>query len=324
MNKRFLLSLARFIISASLIIFLLSRANLPQLYAELKSASMWLFLVALLLGFCVLLVSAIRWYVMLRTKGIRISLSALTYFYLVGSFFNSILPTVLGGDVMRGYELARATGRSLDSASTVLMERIVAFFALFVICWVALPFGYQRLQGTNVLSVVVAMSIGFILFALLILNRRIMGRLISLTSFIKRWNVQVRLQAAFESLHSLAESRLLLFNAFVISLIAQFIAIFSTYCISRALDVDVPFTYFLIIMPLIWVITMIPVSISGIGVREGAFVLFFTQQGVARERALALSLLVFAVTVATGIVGGVIYAWGGYRKHNNWPRSGQI
>jgi len=270
--------------------------------------------VALLLAFVRVVVSAYRWQVLLSAKHMSVSVPRLTNYYLVGGFFNLFLPTVLGGDVMRGYELARSSGKVLDSASTVIMERIVGFLALFVICWLSLPFGYRLMSGTNVPYIVAGASGAFVIFVFIVLNPKATGKLVSLTSIIKRWNIQEKVRASVASLHSLGQSRQVIIKAFLVSLAFQFIGILSTYCISEALRLQVPFTYFLIVMPVIWVLMMIPISISGLGVREAAFVLFFTQIGISEEQAILLSLLFFALTVVIGLVGGVLFAWGGYRR----------
>ncbi len=319
MKKRLLHTLVRIVVSVSLVSFLLWRADLPEMWSALKSAILWLMVVALALAFLRVVVSAYRWQVMLSARQMKVSLPLLTNYYLVGGFFNLFLPTVLGGDVMRGYELARSSGKVLDTASTVIMERIVGFLALFVICWLSLPFGYHLMAGTNVPYVVAGASGAFAVFVFVILNPKVMSKIISLTSVIKRWNLPEKLRAAVASLHSLGRSRDIMFKAFLISLVFQFIGILSTYCISEALRLHVPFTYFLIVMPVIWVLMMLPISISGLGVREAAFVLFFTQVGVPEEQAILLSLLFFALTVVIGIVGGVLFAWGGYRRGRTAP-----
>lgn len=314
MNKRLLHTLIRVVVSVSLISFLLIRADLSEMWSALESAILWLMVIALILSFLRVIVSAYRWQVMLSAKGMRIPLGTLTIYYLVGGFFNLFLPTVLGGDVMRGYELARSSGKILDSASTVVMERIVGFLALFVICWVSLPFGYRLMAGTSVPYIVAGASVAFAVLVLSFLNSRVTDRVASLASIIKRWNLPERIRAFVASLRSLAQSRAVMVKAFLISLVFQFIGILSTYCISEALRLEVPFTYFLIVMPVIWVLMMIPISISGIGVREAAFVLFFTQVGLSDEQAILLSLLFFVLTVVAGLVGGALFAWGGYRR----------
>jgi len=306
--------LARYVISISLLVFLLVMADLPEMYAVMKTAAVWPLAAAVILSLLQVLVGAYRWQVILSPKGIRAPLASLTCFYFVGSFFNMFLPTVLGGDVVRGYELARYSRRATDSVATVLMERILGFLALFIICWVSLIFGFRILEGTNILIIVGVVSAVFILLILLLLNARLMAKILSLTGLIKRWNVEARLQETYKSLRSFTSSRGVLLKVFVISLLFQFVGIIYTFLLSQSIGLGVPFVYFLIAVPLIWFIMMLPISISGIGVREGAFVLFFTQMGVSIENALLLSLMFFALRVVIALVGGLIFLWGGYRR----------
>jgi len=313
-KRGYLRTILRLVISVSLITFLLTTANLGELWDTLKTASILYLIIALLLLFCRVFISAYRWQIMLSPKGMHVPLFSLTCFYLVGNFFNMFLPTVLGGDVMRGYELARFSCNAVDSAATVLMERILGFFALFLICWISLIFGFRILEGTNILLIVGGVSVGFILVMALLFNTRLTARILSLTGSIKRWNVEGTLKETYRSIRAFTASKKVLLNAFVMSLLCQFLVIVSTFFISQSLGLGVPFVYFFIAMPIIWVIMMLPISISGLGVREGAFVLFFTQQGVSTEDALLLSLLFFALTVILALVGGLVFAWGGYRR----------
>lgn len=312
--KKHLLMLARYVISISLLVILLTTANLGEIWGTLKTSSIIYLVIALLFAFCRVFISAYRWQIMLSPKGIHVPFGSLACFYFVGNFFNMFLPTVLGGDVVRGYELARFSRRAVDSIATVLMERILGFLALILICWIALIFGFRNLEGTNILLVIGVVSVAFIFLMALLSNTRFTARILSLTRIFKRWNIEGALKETYKSLRSFTASKKVLLNALVISLLYQFVGIVSTFFISQSLGLGVPFVYFLIVMPIIWVIMMVPISISGLGVREGAFVLFFTQQGVSTENALLLSLLFFALTVVLALVGGLIYAWGGYRR----------
>jgi len=319
LKKRYLSTILRLVISVSLIAFLLTTANLGELWSTLKTASILYLVIALLFVFVRVFISAYRWQIMLSPKGIHVPLSSLTCFYFVGNFFNMFLPTVLGGDVVRGYELARYSRHAVDSVATVLMERILGFFALFLICWISLIFGFRALEGTNILLIVGGVSGAFLLFMSLLFNTKLTGMILSLTGRIKRWNVEGALKETYKSIRSFTASKKVLLNAFVISLLYQFVGIVSVFFISQSLGLGVSFVYVLIAVPIICVIMMAPISISGLGVREGAFVLFFTQQGVSIEDALLLSLLFFALTVFLALVGGLIYAWGGYRRKEVQP-----
>lgn len=314
MGKKLLGQIFRIVISISLIAFLLYTSNLAALAEALKTANIWSLLLALLLAFSQVFMSAYRWRIILSPKDMRVPLSSLTSFYFSGTFFNKFLPTVFGGDIVRAYELARFSGKAVDSAATVLIERIVGFTALFVICWISLAFGFQRLEGTSILLIVVAMSFAFLLSLAVLFNARLMDKTLSLTRFVKRWNLEDTLKKAYNSLHSFTAFKGGLLSAFVVSLVAQLVGIASAFLVSQALGLNVPFVYFLVVVPIIWVITMVPISIGGLGIREGAFVFFFTQVGVSTENALLLSVLWWGLTLIIAMVGGMTYGLGRYRR----------
>ena len=314
-KKETLYKVLRIVISISLIVFLLSRANLPELVAVLKSANVWWFLVALLVEFIRVLISSYRWQILLSAKKIHNSLGSLISFYMVGYFFNMLLPTVWGGDVVRTYELAKYSERAADSIASVLVERTLDLVGLFVICWVSLAvFGLKRFEGTNILPIISGLSMTVLFLVVLLFNRRLMEKLISLGRIIKWWDTEAKLRGTYDSLLELALYRRSLGTAFGVSLIYQFVGIISAFLISQALGLGVPFSFFLVVMPIIWVIMMIPISIAGLGVRESAFVFFFAQHGVPTESALLLSLLFFSLTLVLALVGGSIYGLGKHRR----------
>jgi len=315
MKKQTLYKLLRIVFSIALISFVLSMTNLVELIAVLKSVNVWWIVVALLLEFLRVLICSCRWRVLLSAKGIRSSLGSLVSFYFVGNFFNMLLPTALGGDAMRAYKSANYTGKTADSITSVLVERILDFVALFVICWISLAIsGLEWLKGTDTLLIVSCLSGALLLLLVLMFNRRLMQKITSLGRLIKWWDAEARLKAFFNSLHELLHYKRSLGIAFGISLIYQFAGIVSPFLLSLALDLKVPFSFFLVVMPVICVITMIPISIGGLGVREGAFVFFFAQQGITTESALALSLLYLGLNLALALVGGIIYGVGKYPR----------
>jgi len=283
LKKKSVKTILRLGISVLLIAYLLSIADLGAIQESLKSASIWYLLIALALFLFRIPISAYRWKIILASKGILVPLHTLTYFYLVGTFFNMFLPTVLGGDIMRGYECAKYSGQATDSATSVVIERILGFLSLFVICWISLPFAFKMLEGTNVLLIIGLISFAFFCLLAILFNRRLIAIILRLSRSFGRWNVEQKLGILYKSIHSFTASRSLLVTftasrsllvkAFAISLVFQFLTIVTTFFISEALGLGVPFIYFLIVMPLIWVIMMVPISISGLGVREAAFIL---------------------------------------------------
>ena len=125
-----------------------------------------------------------------------------------------------------------------------------------------------------------------------------LDRLHKLDAFLHRF---------LDSLAGYHADRRLVAVVFGLSLVFQMIAITTIFCISQALHWDVPFVYFCIFVPLITLGEALPVSIFGIGVRDGLYVFFFAQAGAAREQALALALVYVLITIVYSLLGGALF-----------------
>ena len=101
--------------------------------------------------------------------------------------------------------------------------------------------------------------------------------------------------------------RKVMFRIIMLSLFTQIIGIIIFYTAGLSLNISVPIIYYFLYIPVIQVIVLLPISIAGIGVREGAFVYFFTQLGVSRTQAFSLSLVVFSLSLCLAFIGGIIY-----------------
>ena len=320
MKRQTLFTILRAAISIAIIGFLLGSADLPALMANISTANWWWLLAALALQVGCLLISTYRWQLLLSAQNMRYPFAPLISFNMVGRFFNIFLPTSTGGDIVRIYEMAKHSQRAADSIISVLADRVLGTIAMFVICWVSLAAtGWRLLEGTDILLIIALLSLAFILVLAALLNPRLMRGIIALTHTIKLWNLESRLITIYSSLQEMVKFKKALAYVFWISLLIQLIFIISVYFTALAVNIHVPALFFLIVMPLISVIVLLPISIGGLGVREGAFVFFFSQQGVSTASALSLSLLFFSQALIIALAGGVIYAVGRYRRdlHNN-------
>jgi uncharacterized protein (TIRG00374 family) len=314
MSKKNLWGALRVLISVALIGYLLATANLGELFAMLRSWHAIYFVIALLLGVLRNVVFAYRWKVTLGVSGIQVPFPTLIKFYFVGTFFNLFLPTALGGDVVRGYDLAVYSGKRMGAATSVLVERIVGFFALAFIALLALfvgsSVGSSVIEDTAVTTLILVVCLGYFALAIIVFNAKIMKRLVAMLQFIRLWDIGKRLDRMVDSLHAFTLHRAILWQCFVLSMICQALGILAAYSLAWAINVKLTPVYFFVVLPMIWIITMVPLSINGLGVREGAFVFFFTKVGVSDSAALLLSFLNFSQMIVLGLVGGIIYLLG--------------
>jgi uncharacterized membrane protein YbhN (UPF0104 family) len=213
-------------------------------------------------------------------------------YYYVGMFFNLFLPTGVGGDVYRCYYVARSSADWRRAIISVLADRGVGFGTLCVIAAVAtLAFGRVHIPPWLAWALGVCV-LGLVALATVAVAAR--GPFASIRTsvpLVVEFFRRPGLLAAVAGLSFLLQSLVIVVNVFN----------------GMALQLDVPVVFYFILIPLIAVATMIPVSLNGLGVREGAFVFFLSQVGVPEEQALSLALLWLVVLTASSLIGGLVW-----------------
>lgn len=292
-------------LSFGLLALLLTKVGLGVTLEAFRGAEARWLLSALALYLIGVPLRAYRWQGLLSALRVTIPLPRLVSLYFVGTFFNNILPSGIGGDVVRAYELTRDGADAAIAASTVLADRATGLLVLLAVALVSAVFGY-RLVSPGLTLTIVAISLGsFAAIGLLLWNdlwRAVSRRLPRLRPLLARKGIE----DFYRSLHVYRDRSIS--KALFISLIFNLLLIAVNYLIALSVGAKVPLLYFLLFVPLISFSLVLPISVSGLGVREGAYILLFGQAGVAAPLALAMSLGFFALNVVTGLIGGVIYA----------------
>jgi len=306
--KSRLLNLLKIGLSLGLLALLFTRIGIGEAMGAIRRMDLRAFAAALSLFLLGVLIRAYRWQGLLEAVQLRAPLRRLVVLYFVGSFFNTFLPTGVGGDVVRVYELSRDSRRTSESVGTVFVDRLAGLVVLFGLAIVALPFS-RGLITTELKWVILAIAGGGILAAWLLFQRSWADRVLRRLPFGDR--LRGKVMDLYQAVHACGTGAMgrvlgvsLLFNLLLISVVAV---------LALGLGIRVSLWYFLLFVPLISFSLTLPISISGLGVRETAFVLLFGQAGVEQPQAFALSLAFYGVTVATGLVGGALYALEGMR-----------
>jgi len=308
MGKEKLLNLLKVCFSLALLALLLRQIGWQQTLETLGKARFSYLAAALALYLVGIVVRAYRWQILLNALGMDTPLARLTVLYFVGTFFSSFLPTGIGGDVVRVYELSRQSKRPIESVGTVLLDRVTGLLMLFLIALMALAFSYQ-LIAPNVSAAILLLCLGSWAGLGLMLRR----------DWLERWGL-LRIMAKIKQIRELYESITAcglkaIGGALAISLVFNVLLIAVNYLIALSLRVEIPLWYFLLFIPLISFLLILPISLSGLGVREGGYVYLFAQAGVSAPLALTMSLLFYALNVASGLIGGVLYAFEGVRGY---------
>ncbi len=304
-----LFNLLRMVISLGLLAFLLARVGVRETWESLETANMGYLLAVFLLYLLSTVLRSYRWRIFLDAQGVRASLPKLISLYLIGVFFNLVLPSGFGGDVVRIYELSQYSSHTASSITTVFMDRLSGFLALFIMATVALAFSYQ-LVPYEVRATIIFIFLASLVGTGALFSRSFWRRLkgLSILSSLTQRGVVKELYLSAQS-YTLTP----FVQAISLSLAFNTLLVFMNYLVALSFGVRISFWYFLLFIPIISFLLVLPVSLSGLGVREGAYIYLFGRVGVPSSSALAISLSIYVVTVATGLIGALIYAVQGYR-----------
>lgn len=270
-------------------------------------------------------VSSWRWQVLLRARGLRFGVFYLARVFTISLFFCKLLPTSIGGDVMR-IAYTAPKGRTADAFSATLLDRLIGFTSLtFLAVVVAIGLFATSAQSRALElavfgvtfhgpGILILLCAGLALLVLVTLalfsdaGHRLTNRLFG---GIRPLRLGERLDKAYDAVKQYRNHSVALILSFVAGMCVQATLALSWYSVARAIGGSVPLVYYFVFIPLLNIVVNIP-TIGGLGVREWAFVLFFTPTWLtghlAQEPALASALLFLALDLVFALAGGVLFA----------------
>lgn len=319
--KKFALTVIKIAVSVGLYVYIFSKIDLAHLWEILKEASPWYFVAAIGVYFLIQGLSAYRWYLLLKPLEIRVPYTKLLSFTLMGMFFNNFMPTGIGGDVFRIYYLRKQTRRLSPATASVFFDRDLGMAALLLIATLAATFTGMTFKG-----VLLAPIFGLILLAFAAVNFALFYRptynlLHRLLMLFKMKEADKRVEHLFESVNSYRGQWGLIATTIAISMIVQIGCSAVNILAADAIGMKTQggWINYLVFIPAIGLITMIPVSVNGMGWREFSYLVLFVSVGASEAQATALAFLWLGVLVITSLPGGIIYALTGSRQKEPLP-----
>jgi uncharacterized protein (TIRG00374 family) len=302
-----LVFLGKLVVSAALLTILFWRVDRPTVLRTVQALPLKVFLGCALLYTLGYLISTFRWQRLLLAEGIRLPLWRLTLVYFEAAFFNLFLPTLIGGDIVRGYTIYRMTQGHNASIPSILVDRLSGFAALVGIALIALGLAFRQLRDPLVAVMILAVAAAFSVVIAVLLHDRMKERATGLLRIVRLTRFQAKLQGMVEALQRYRGHRRALGQAIALSVLLQALIIVTYYLIGAGLNLGVPIFHFFLYVPLITFVAMLPVSVAGLGVREGSAVYFFAKVGVDAATALSMSLVWFSLTLVVSGLGGLAF-----------------
>lgn len=296
---------------------LLTRLDLGKAIDAFKDLR-WEFISLALLTFAgSLILGNLQWGLLLRLQGIRLSFRKSLSFYFVGAFFNNFLPANIGGDVVRIYDVYQESRRPNASIAATVTDRLFGMIALallavpsgMVVAAKSEKLGLQSGFGRMSLAIVLAFVGILFLAAAVIFSRKLAKFLYLIFRPLLLGGLRERFKRIYESFQVYASESGNLAIVLLVALGVQVLRVIVHYEISKAMGLSIPAMYFFLFIPVVAIFIALPISIGGLGVREGLEIFFFCRavDGLGQEQAFTMGLLAYIVGILVSLAGGVIY-----------------
>jgi uncharacterized membrane protein YbhN (UPF0104 family) len=301
--RRILFSTAKILVSAALLYLALRKVDLLELASRINNPASFAWIAtAIAITFLQLFVGVLRWREIGAECGAPLRTREAMRYNLIGAFFNQTLPSAIGGDAVRLWLVARAGAGWRAATYSIFVDRAIGLIALAVIIVASLPWSYNLITDTKGRSALL-----FVDFAALAggLGFLVLGAL--RWPWLKRWWVTHHVHACAVIADRVLFSRARGPKVAVLSLLVHVLAVAIAWCVVQAIAAPVGFGQVFQLVPPVMLITMLPVSIAGWGVREATMGLAFGYAGLMTNEGVNVSLLFGAVYFIVGAFGGLVW-----------------
>lgn len=302
----------RLLVSGALFAILLTKIHFDDFVPPHHTSGTWAFLAAgILLMALSFVLASWRWQRVLSVFGYHVRLRTLTKHYLAGQFVGNLLPSTIGGDVLRVSRSSADTGNTTDAFAAVVLERLTGFVVLPILVlagFAAMPSLFDEPRSSLALLIAggTVVFLGVILF--LAGHPKAAGR------FADHDNWMRAIGAVHVGVDRLRRDPRDAAVALLAALAYQIVVVGSVYCAFHVVDVRVPNASILAYVPAVAMAQVVPVTIGGLGVREGMLAFLFHPLGVPTGRAVAIGLLWYGMTLLVSILGAPAFAVGHKRR----------
>jgi len=302
--------LLKFAVSAALLLFLLSKISLSQLAGLFRNLDAGYITATVAVFLASNVIGAYQWHALLRSSGVRLPFHRTIRFYFVGLFFNNFLPASIGGDAIKVYDVSKIGSSVYQVVAVTMLDRIIGIFSLCLL-------------ATAVTLALMGEPSAGALWPYLLVFLACMTPVVGLYFFkplskVVRWVVRALLppswgrggSAILDHLSAFRAKKSQILSLMILSVVIQAMRVVTHILAARALGVaidPVAAALFFVFVPLLSLAMIPPITINGLGIREGLGILLFARAGIGRTDAFAIEFLTYAVSVAVSLLGLVCF-----------------
>jgi hypothetical protein len=265
------------------------------------------------------LTTAYRLHLLARAADVPVTYRQVLRIVLVSEFLGTFIPSSVGVDVLNVLSLSKHAGNRTAPTSFVVIDRLAGLFATASTGLVAValltiwPVFHVEPVWIRLLTVMFA-AIALITGATL--QPSVRALVLSVITRLPGHRIRSAMQEVYDAYYSLGRQGSVVGRVAAVAILSQVIATFGVYGLSLSLGLTVPLTFYLLVLPLMGIILLLPVSVGGLGVEEGALAYLVVSAGAPQEQGLALALLYRFAWTLMSVPGGLLYLAGGL-----WPKT---
>jgi uncharacterized protein (TIRG00374 family) len=254
----------------------------------------------------------VRWRLVLAAQGLELSMWRAARISLVAQFFNAFLLGSTGGDLIKAYYAARETHhRKTEAVTTVFVDRLVGLWAMLFFAGIMMLPNVEMLRKHDQFAIPAVMILAMLVVLTVVLSLAFWGgvskRFPRARHYLRRLPKGTMLEKSLDSCRRFGKEKAFLAKAVGLSLVLNIIWVVQISVLGAGLDLNISFTALLVIVPIIFCISSLPITPNGLGVRENLFVGMLGVIAVAGTAALSLSLLASAEGLLWSMIGGLVY-----------------
>lgn len=288
MKKKLAKFILKLTVSLGLLIWVILKVNWHEAWTYLQQVRIWqvvLYLTLVLLGIAI---SSYKWKLLANHKKIHSPFWDFFKFYLTGTFVNNFMPSFIGGDTYRAYQIGRPEKKYVEAASTVVIDRLTGLVAATILALFFSILNWKVVMGNKVLVLFNLAIVGFLVVGLLIMKIRELRFLQKLSA---RY-LPEKIRHFLSELQDYNRDHGVLWKSIawggLFALVGMALA---NFVLLKALGVQIGFLNYLSVIFLITIVSAIPITINNIGLKEWAYVTFFGFFGVSSSPIIIAAIL---------------------------------
>ena len=265
-------------------------------FTNILSSITWPFIVwIIIISFIAIAFSTLRWKILMRPSKSNFSYIHLLYLTFIAHCYNMLVPGNITGDVVRALK---------TSTATVFLDRLIGMLGLVVIVLCGIIFSYPILSELGLMKYIIVVMLILSFLSICIFSRRIMRRFKWIGNLSGPFYEKIR--EAVLSIQLYRNYYRVITEAFCATLSSHLLMVTTVYLINMAIGSNATYLHCLLFVPVIGLISSLPITIGGLGLREASYILLFTQVGATKEQALGMSLIYFMLLFVWAILGAIL------------------